>query len=284
MTIYISTGGYSSLSADKSSEKLIEADINSIELSGGIYSKNTIDNLCKLKNRAKFQVHNYFPPPKIPFVLNLASQNSDILNLSLSHVDYALDCCLKLGATYYSFHAGFLCDLKVSELGSQIKKRKLYNREKSIDYFLKSVSSISKKAENKGIKIMIENNVLSTKTKNEFHGNPLLMCDAEECVKIIKQVPQNVKLLLDVAHLKVSAKSLGFDPIEMMKKCDDCVGGYHLSDNDGLSDTNETFLKDAWFLKYLKPDLDYYSMEVYEKSTNKMKKLIDIVNQYLSKK
>ena len=69
-----------------------------------------------------------------------------------------------------------------------------------------------------------------------------------------------------------------------MKKCDDCVGGYHLSDNDGLSDTNETFLKDAWFLKYLKPDLDYYSMEVYEKSTNKMKKLIDIVNQYLSKK
>ena len=284
MTIYISTGCCPNLSADKYSEELVKAGINSIELSGGAYSKNVIDNLCKFEKKVKFQVHNYFPPPKIPFVLNLASQNSEILNLSLSHVDYALDCCLKLGATYYSFHAGFLCDLKVSELGSQIKKRKLYNREKSIDCFLKSVSSISKKAENKGIKIMIENNVLSTKTKNEFHGNPLLMCDAEECVKIIKQVPQNVKLLLDVAHLKVSAKSIGFDPIEMMKKCDDCVGGYHLSDNDGLSDTNETFLKDAWFLKYLKPDLDYYSMEVYEKSTNKMKKLIDIVNQYLSKK
>ena len=283
MTIYISTGGYSSLSADKSSEKLIEADINSIELSGGIYSKNTIDNLCKLKNRAKFQVHNYFPPPKIPFVLNLASQSSEISNLSLSHVDHVLDCCLKLGATHYSFHAGFLCDLKVSELGKQIKKRKLYDREKSIDLFLERVSLISKKAENKGIKIMIENNVLSANSKNEFQGNPLLMCDAEECIKIIRQVPQNVKLLLDVAHLKVSAKSLGFNPVEMMKKCDDCIGGYHLSDNNGLTDTNDSFLEDAWFLKYLKPDLDYYSIEVYDESTNKIRQLINVVNQNLSK-
>ena len=283
MTIYISTGGYSNLPADKSSEKLIKAGINSIELSGGIYSKNIIDNLCKLEKKAKFQIHNYFPPPKIPFVLNLASQNSEISNLSLSHVDHVLECCLKLGATHYSFHAGFLCDLKVSELGNQIKKRELYDRKKSIDLFLERVSLISKKAENKGIKIMIENNVLSTKSKNEFQGNPLLMCDAEECIKIIKQVPQNVKLLLDVAHLKVSAQSLGFNPVEMMERCDDYIGGYHLSDNNGLSDTNESFLEDAWFLKYLKSNLDYYSIEVYDEPTNDMKKLIEVVNQNLSK-
>ena len=283
MTIYVSTGGYSNLSADKSSEKLIKAGISSIELSGGIYSKDTIDNLCKLEKKAKFQIHNYFPPPKIPFVLNLASQNCDISNLSLRHVDHVLDCCLKLGATHYSFHAGFLCDLEVAELGKKIKKKELYDREKSIDLFLERVFLISKKAENKGIKIMIENNVLSAKSKNEFQENPLLMCDAEECIKIIRQVPRNVKLLLDVAHLKVSAKSLGFNPVEMMEKCDDCIGGYHLSDNNGSSDTNESFLEDAWFLKHLKPDLDYYSIEVYNEPTNKIKKLIDMINQNLSK-
>ena len=283
MTTYISTGGFSKFSADKISEKLISTGINSIELSGGIYSTNVIDNLYELKEKANFQIHNYFPPPKIPFVLNLASQDTEISNLSLEHTYHALDCCMKLNAEYYSFHAGFLCDLSVSELGGKIKKRKLYDREKSIDLFLERVSLISKKAENKGIKIMIENNVLSANSKNEFQGNPLLMCDAEECIKIIRQVPQNVKLLLDVAHLKVSAKSLGFNPVEMMKKCDDCIGGYHLSDNNGLTDTNDSFLEDAWFLKYLKPDLDYYSIEVYDESTNKIRQLINVVNQNLSK-
>jgi len=283
MTIYISTGGYADLSADKSSLKLIEAGINSIELSGGIYSTNVIENLSKLEKKAKFQIHNYFPPPKIPFVLNLASQNREISNLTLDHIDYVLECCLKLGATYYSFHAGFLCDLKVNELGQKIKKRELYDREKSINLFLERIVKISRKAEDKGIKIMIENNVLSQKSKNEFKENPLLMCDANECIKIIKQVPKNVKLLLDVAHLKVSAKSLGFDPIDMIKKCNDCVGGYHLSDNNGLSDTNEPFLENAWFLKHLRPDLNYYSIEVYGESIDRIKKLISLVQNNLSK-
>ena len=109
------------------------------------------------------------------------------------------------------------------------------------------------------------------------------MCDAEECLKIIKQVPKNVKLLLDVAHLKVSANSLNFNPVEMMEKCSDYIGGYHLSDNNGLSDTNESFLQDAWFWKYLKTDLEYYSIEVYDQRINNMKKLKDIVDKNLSK-
>ena len=283
METYISTGGFSKLSADKISEKLIRAGINSIELSGGIYSANIIDNLCNLKEKANFQIHNYFPPPKIPFVLNLASQNTEIANLSLGNIYHALDCCSKLNSEYYSFHAGFLCDLKVSELGAKIKKRKLYDREKSIDLFLKRVSLISKRAENKGIKIMIENNVFSASSKSEFQENPLLMCDAEECLKIIKQVPKNVKLLLDVAHLKVSANSLNFNPIEMMEKCNDYIGGYHLSDNNGLSDTNESFLEDAWFWECLKTDVKYCSIEVYGQRINDMKKLKDMVDKKLSK-
>ena len=78
MTVYISTGGFSKVSADEISRKLIEEGIDTIELSGGIHSANVIKNLNKLKNKAKFQIHNYFPPPKIPFVLNLASEDKEI--------------------------------------------------------------------------------------------------------------------------------------------------------------------------------------------------------------
>ena len=59
MTVYISTGGYSNLSADEVAKKLIESGINSIELSGGSYSEDVIDKLSNLKEKANFQIHNY---------------------------------------------------------------------------------------------------------------------------------------------------------------------------------------------------------------------------------
>ena len=99
------------------------------------------------------------------------------------------------------------------------------------------------------------------------------MCDPEETLKIAKQFPTNVKLLIDVAHLKVSAKTLRFDPQMMLRKCKEYIGGYHLSDNDGMSDSNESFEANAWFWKYMKKDLEYISIEVYNKPIDEMKKL-----------
>ena len=98
--IYISTGGFSKFSADKISNQLIAMWIKSIELSGGKFSKNILENLNKLKKKADFQIHNYFPPPSIPFVLNLASQDEEVARLSLNHVDHALECCVKLQAEH----------------------------------------------------------------------------------------------------------------------------------------------------------------------------------------
>ena len=110
---------------------------------------------------------------------------------------------------------------------------------------------------------MIENNVLSAKNSQEFSANPLLMCDPQECQKIMGLLPGSVKQLIDVAHLKVSATSLNFDSSEMFDLCDERIAAYHLSDNNGLEDSNKQFGEDAWFWPFLKPDVDYYSVEVY---------------------
>jgi sugar phosphate isomerase/epimerase len=272
MTVYISTGGYSNVSADKSVKDLIENGITSIELSGGLHTPDLIDNLFKIKEKAKFQIHNYFPPPKNPFVVNLASLDNDVANQSLEHIKNALQCCARLGSKYYSFHAGFLCDIKVSELGARVQKRELYDRKKSKDLFLERILRISNIAKNLDIQLMIENNVFSKRNKMEFEDNPFLMCDSNECLQLIKQTPKNVKLLIDVAHLKVSANSLNFDPNKMMVDCQNYIGGYHLSDNDGLSDTNATFDKNAWFWEYIRKDLNYYSIEVYHLPIIEMRK------------
>ena len=269
MKVYISSGGFNKITPELAINKLKSYGVKNIELSGGVYSKKTLQKLVAKKKNFNFQIHNYFPPPKKPFVFNLASNNPKIAKLSFEHAKHAIDCSKKLNSKFYSFHAGFLCDIKINELGKKIKKRKLYNRNKSISLFINRVKKLSKIAKKKNIDLLIENNVITKKNKNEFGSNPLLMCDPKETLKIAKQFPRNTKLLIDVAHLKVSSKTLKFSLSEMFNICNKYIGGYHLSDNNGKSDSNSMIKYNSWFWKYLNNNLNYFSLEVYNLNKKK---------------
>lgn len=277
MAVYVSTGGFYSIPAYKAVKKLIDFGVKNIELSGGKYSSDNFKKLKDYKGRINFQIHNYFPPPKTPFVLNLSSQNPLVSKKSFNHIKTSIKKCNQIGSSHYSFHAGFLCDIKVNELGKKIIKKKLYNRNKSISIFLKKIKKLSVIAKKNKITLLVENNVLSKKNFKQFNSNPFLMCDPKETLKIAKQFPSNVKLLIDVAHLKVSAKTLNFDPKKMFKKCERYIGGYHLSDNDGKSDSNMSFSNNSWFWKYLNKKIDYVSVEVYKLNKKKILYLKHII-------
>ncbi len=283
MSIYFSTGGYKNQISRDVVKTLIDVGIKDIELSGTCYSKDNIKDLKQLLKFSNLQIHNYFPPPKKPFVLNLASMDEAIAQKTIDHIMYAIDVCKELNCKYYSFHAGFLCDIKVSELGKKVDKKILQNREESLDLFTNRILKISERAKQKNINIMIENNVLSKNNQISFEGNPFLMCDADECEKVINSCPENVKLLIDVAHLKVSSNSLNFDKIKFLDKCNHLAGGYHLSDNDGLSDSNDKFDNKSWFWDHIDRKKDYYSIEVYNLRNNEIKELINIVKNKLAK-
>ncbi len=283
MTAYISTGGFNRIPAYKSVRKLINYGAKNIELSGGIYCSENLKKLKSQKQKINFQIHNYFPPPKIPFVFNLASQNPLIAARSLKHVETAIRNCKEIGSDYYSFHAGFLCDIEIDELGKVVKKKKLFDRRKSINIFIKRISKLAALAKKNKVTLLVENNVLSKKNLKEFNANPFLMCEPIESCKIAKRFPPNVKLLVDVAHLKVSAKTLNFDPKIMFQKCNKYIGGYHLSDNDGKSDTNKPFFDNAWFWKYLNKNLNYFSVEVYNLNKKKFLDLQKVVFKKLNK-
>ena len=90
-----------------------------------------------------------------------------------------------------------------------------------------------------------------------------MLVDSIECQKFMKRMPSNVKLLIDVAHLKVSAKTLQFDAIKMLNECSEWTFAYHLSDNDGISDSNQPISLDSWFWPYLKQNVNFYVLEVY---------------------
>ena len=73
--ILVSTGGFKGTSAYKTALKFIENGINCIELSGGAYETVEFWKYQELSEIANLKIHNYFPPPEVPFVFNLASKD-----------------------------------------------------------------------------------------------------------------------------------------------------------------------------------------------------------------
>ncbi|MCG9597816.1 sugar phosphate isomerase/epimerase [Vibrio sp. Isolate25] len=259
----MSTGGFSSKTFLEVSKILDSQIIHGLELSGGRHTDTLEEDLYAVSKRFKIVMHNYFPVPKEPFVFNLASFNNEIVEASMEHAKKAIELTAANNGKYYSFHAGYLLDPKASELGKVIGKKQLNDRKSGLKVFINNVNKLADYASGKGITLLIENNVISTKNFESFNCDPLLMTAAEETREIFNKVASNVKLLIDVAHLKVSSNTLGFNPVDYLKEFKEITGAYHISDNDGLEDSNQPFTEKSWFIEHIRKDLDYYSLEIY---------------------
>jgi len=282
--VFISTGYYKNINPIETLDYFIKKKIYDIEFSGGLHmtqkdEKKFFNKLSKHNAR----LHNYFPPPKIKFVINLASKNKNILRKSINHVKKSIILSKKINANYFSFHAGFRIDPEVKSLGRKFKKIKLVKKEVSENIFLKSIKEISNFALRHKVKILIENNVINKKNLILFNGNPLLLTHPIDIIKFFKKTPKNVGFLLDVGHLKVSAKTENFNLINSLKKLNKIVTGYHLSDNDFIEDRNLSFSKRSWFIKFLKKRLNYYTIEVYDKNINKVRGIKNFLEKILNK-
>ena len=55
--------------------------------------------------------------------------------------------------------------------------------------------------------------------------------------------------------------------------------GYHLSDNDGLTDSNSPISSESWFLPFIERDIDYKVLEVYEYDPKSLKKQIEFIHK-----
>jgi endonuclease IV len=117
MKIYTSTGGFGSRTFYESATQLIDVGCKYIELSSGAHVSDPKKLLTILNSRSEIMLHNYFPPPQDPFVINLGSDNPDILSRSVSLVMSAIDISSDLGLKVYGVHSGFRLNLKVEDLG-----------------------------------------------------------------------------------------------------------------------------------------------------------------------
>jgi sugar phosphate isomerase/epimerase len=282
--IFVSTGGIRAKSAVETALDFFKHGIPAIELSGGAYSETYETDLIALSKELKFQVHNYYPPPLQPFVFNLASSDEVLVGRSVEHVRKAIHLAVSLGRPIYSFHAGFRINPRVSELGQPLGQHVLRDRTSALEQFGENVLMLAEDARREGVTLLIENNVLNAVNMEKFGEDPLLLTNPDEIVAFMQNMPSNVKLLLDVAHLKVSATSIGFDPFTGHEKIKPWIRGYHLSENDGTADTNESIRSDSWFWQVIDPSLDYYSLEVYQVSSTELASQYELVKAKLAEK
>ena len=179
--IYISTSCVKRAKISQSIAYLAKMGYQNIELSGGTnYYESYVNDLLELKKNydLSYLVHNYFPPPKKHFVLNMASLNDDIYNMTMDHYISSIHLAKKIGAAKYGLHAGFLIDPGTDQLGKPISYQQVADRDKAIKRFCNGFNILKEKADT--VDLYIENNVISASNFKTYGENVLMLTSSEE--------------------------------------------------------------------------------------------------------
>lgn len=233
---------------------LCQNGFSNIELSntsGYKDASSLLDIISQIKEKYKINLlfHGYFLPPEKDFVLNLASLDNEIYQKTLEHLKKSIDISKRFGAKKFGFHAGFLIDIPVSQIGRPIKVTKIFDEAGSIKRFCEGHRSL--KTYSDGLELYIENNVFSRANARSFKKNNVFLLTHYGQYKKLKEMT-DFKLLLDIGHLKVSCRTLNLDFYAELDKMLDVSDYVHLSENNGYGDQNRLIAKEGCLLKALK--------------------------------
>lgn len=249
--IYVSSACIKKSNISEAIQQLAENNIKNIELSGGTDYYAGIENDLKMLKQAyhlNYVFHAYFPPPKVPFVVNLASCNDRIYHQSIEHYERCIEMMKVLDCKALSVHAGFLVEIDENEIGKKLSSQIVYDENEAYDRFYTAFNRISKLCAVNNIKLFLENNVLSAENYKQFdYHNYMMMTDYQSIMKMKKQL--DFKLLLDLGHLHVSANTLRLDYAEECNALKEYAKWIHISENNGIRDEHKPLREDGKILK-----------------------------------
>lgn len=230
-------------------EAYVRLGIDHVELSGPHDrppSPELLDELAMMP--FAFVIHNYFPAPEEPFVLNLASADRTVRQRGIDHVIYNLELCARIGSPLYTVHGGFRCDPGPDFVFHP--ERGMTESERAMDLFADAIGQLCRRAEQLGIDIGVENNVLSPANHAKSPDDPfLLFLTASDYERLVARVSSpRLGALLDVGHLNVTCHTLGLDRSAVVAEMLPFVSAFHLHDNDGSADQHLPVTPASWFM------------------------------------
>lgn len=256
--IYISSAAVNSSSIEDSINKLAGIGIRNIELSGGgNYSGNILEKLKDLKKKflLNLLIHNYFPPSKEDFVLNIASHNKVTRSKSINFVKRSIDLANDLGIDFYTLHPGYARELSPAPNSDYFTadSSSTISPELAFTHMFESLSEIRKYAGERGVRIGLEN--LFPIDNAPDCSLLCIPCDIFHFLNNFTE-DSNVGFLLDLGHLSISANYFGFNKNEFIetlsKEYHHKILEIHLSGNDGKKDQHTLLSPDCWQLKAIK--------------------------------
>lgn len=212
------------------------ADISAVELG---YCPSDVDMGAVVSEYSfDFVAHNYCFPPHEPFVLNLASQDSQIRTRSIEYVCDAVEFCHNHGIDQYTFHAGFRTD---PDLSLRFPQADIPGHDDSFGLFCESLEEILNRVGGFDVDLAVENNVVED--QNVVNGESLLLlCEPSEIDQLYDRLSvdrDRLGILLDTGHLRVSAVTLGFDPDGFVSEAEQYLSAIHLHTNGGGNDGHQ---------------------------------------------
>jgi len=231
--------------------RLHDFGLTAVELGQHIVVKEgDLVRLCTMQG--SFLIHNYFPSPPKPFVLNLASGDPVILQRSLELASKAINLAACLRAPIYSVHAGFVTDPAIGPDGFEFPAPGSPEEASlALRRFLASLESLLKQAERLHVQLLVENNVCTRNLQGK-----LLLQTAEEFLDLFRAIRSpSLGVLLDTGHLNITAQTLDFDPVWFTDQLAPYIRAFHVHYNDGTTDSHHPVQPGSWVLEVLqKPD------------------------------
>lgn len=281
--IYVSTGAFKSNKIEEILDIAYDNDIRYLELSSGMIYHERVDEIIQSAKRDfHFLIHNYFPAPSEPFTLNLAASNGIVRQKSIELCKNAIYRINELGEKFYSVHCGFTFSGTGTELGNskQLELPRIPLSEAK-DNFVKNLRELCRYAQQYKVDIAIENNVVAqyaAKEKDLYLGVSTL--DLQEIVDMVQC--DNLRILLDLAHAKVSDTFLNFGLENMVNDLNDQVIAVHISENNGYFDQNNPLHEQSKLLKLLKLLKEKtIILEAYNLEPREIKSQIQLIREAL---
>ena len=257
-----------------------KANISNIELGSNHIYENNFKKIIKQYN-FRFIVHNYFPIPRKSFVVNIASSNKHIRNLSLRHIKKAINFCRETNSRLYSFHPGFIVDPIMASKSKKnydfIWKNKNSNKNYNLAFknMLSSLKKIVNFAKKKKVNIAIE-------TEGSYRKkNFLLLQRPAEYNKLFKFFsPNDLGINLNIGHLNLASRAFNFSKEKFVKMLKPYIVALELSHNNGFEDQHLPLQKGKWYWSIIN---DPYFAEAYKilefRNTN-IKKVTKVINLF----
>ncbi len=214
----------------ESVEKIFDLGFDLVELGAAHrYEENAIDTIRQIRKKysdKKFTIHALFPPPKDKILVNLASENPEkVFQINKGLIELAKE----LNALVVGIHGGYAGEVSL-EPGDKGFSKRIFKSEMDVEEARRNTSQMLQRilnvAEEHKVKLAVENDDPSDSTK-------LLILKPDDFQWVFSQFDSPMfGALLDMGHLYITSKVLGFDYYEALESVDK-IFEIHLHDVKG---------------------------------------------------